>query len=487
MNSDFYNAYKRIIRKLINSDGIEKLSCKERKKILKLLNNNPLVDTPIKPSEKINPFELYYTLYLPEYTDAISKRKATSVSFKYFLDSNQSQAAAVGHYNAMSVRTLSNFDGTQRIKNMYIMFCGFRSPADPDSNDKDNNGKIIQRDLRRMYLETFEITRVDDNGVSIGGMSGQLHYRDEGSGTATSAPKLVFPISHAYGIWENYKNGYIDWNYENSGLYLRRLVVNPPGNQAKAWAALSSETALVVAGYETIMGSTEHTLDGSRENVRTGETNLGRLIADSTLWFAQKYAVNNSIGFSVDIALKHAGGILKNISGPTINRLDIGSALIYNDVLVISQLNANQLVATIENSLSRHPSADGRFLQVAGVSIEFGTENPGIEGASTLDKPSRITNMSVTRANGSIDKVVVDGSIQGDVGRLFGIAFNNYMLVGGDGYSSFVEESSNNANARKVFRTKIGEQIILEKYIIEELRGKVDLPIILNNSRIVRK
>lgn len=484
MNSDFYNAYKHIIRKIIKSGGIEKLSCKEKKKILKLLKDNPLVDKPtIKPSEKINPFELYYTLYLPQYSDAISKRRSTSVSFKYVLDSTQSQAAGVGHFNAMSVRTLSNSDGTQRMKNMYIMFKGFRTPNDADSNEKDNNGNIIQKDLRRMYLEEYTITKFDDNGVNIGGISGQLHYRDEGSGTATSVSKLIFPIYNAYGIWENYKNGYIDWNYDNSGLYLRKLIVNPPGNQTKPWDALSSETALVVAAYKTIVGTTNNILDGSLENVRTRETNLGRLVADSTLWFAKKYAVDNSIGFNVDVALKHAGGILKNISGPNITRYDIGSAFLYNDLLVIAQLDANQLVATIENSISRHPKADGRFLQVAGISIEFDPAKPGIEGASTLEKPSRIINMSVTRSNGDIDNVVVNGSTQGDVTRLFGVAFNNYMLVGGDGYSSFVEVSSN--SARKVVRTKVGEQSIFEQYIIKGLSGKVDLPVILNNSRII--
>jgi hypothetical protein len=43
MESDFFKAYKYIIRKIITSDGIENLTYKEKKKILKILNENPLI------------------------------------------------------------------------------------------------------------------------------------------------------------------------------------------------------------------------------------------------------------------------------------------------------------------------------------------------------------------------------------------------------------------------------------------------------------
>lgn len=483
MKSDFFKAYKCIIRKIITSDGIENLSCKERKKILKLLNENPLLDAPsTKPPVKINPFELYYSLYLYEYTESIKKRKTSSVSFKYLLDSSQSQASGIGHYNAMSVRALTNSDGSQRIRNMYITFKGFRSPNDVDSNEKDENGVIIKRDLKRLYLEEYEITKIDDNGVNIGELSGQLQYQDEGTGTATSVSRLIFPISHACGIWKEYKGGYIDWHYDNTGLYLRKLIVNPPDNEDKAWANFSSETALVVDGYKTIVGFTANILDGSRQNIRTRETNLGRMMADSALWFAKKYAMNNYIGFNVDIALKNSGAIRNNISGPTITRSDIMSVSTFNDFLVIMQVDANQLVAVMENSISRYPSADGRFLQIAGITIEFDPTKPGVEGAVTLETPSRITNMSVTRENGKVvDKVVENGSIQGDVTRLFGVAINNYMFIEGDGYS-FMNVATN--SARKIVKTKTGEQSILEKYITEELKKNVNLPSSLNDPRI---
>ena len=43
MKSEFYKAYKYIIKKIIKSNGIENLKCKEKRKLLKLLNENPIL------------------------------------------------------------------------------------------------------------------------------------------------------------------------------------------------------------------------------------------------------------------------------------------------------------------------------------------------------------------------------------------------------------------------------------------------------------
>lgn len=58
----------------------------------------------------------------------------------------------------------------------------------------------------------------------------------------------------------------------------------------------------------TIIGTTAYPLDGERTAVRSLETNLGRLVADSTLWFSQHIAEANNIP-PAQIALKNSGGI----------------------------------------------------------------------------------------------------------------------------------------------------------------------------------
>ena len=54
-SSDFYNAYKYIITKLVKSNGIENLSCKDKNKMLKLLRKNPLLVGPQGPTKPVDP------------------------------------------------------------------------------------------------------------------------------------------------------------------------------------------------------------------------------------------------------------------------------------------------------------------------------------------------------------------------------------------------------------------------------------------------
>ena len=181
-------------------------------------------EVPVEPKKEIPDLVLYYCLFLPAYP---GEYVSTSVSTTYVAESKQTQASKVGHYNAISVRTLCTKDGVA-IPNEYIMFKGFRTPNDEDSNEMVVNGEPIIRNVKRMYFEEFEITILDDEGNNIGGLGGQLHYQDEGTGTTTSVPVLNFPIMQAYGIYSEYLHGNINWQYDNEGIYLRTLTVSPP-------------------------------------------------------------------------------------------------------------------------------------------------------------------------------------------------------------------------------------------------------------------
>ena len=48
-NSDFFKTYKHIIKTILYSDGIENLSDKDKKNLLKRLRNNPLEPGPAGP------------------------------------------------------------------------------------------------------------------------------------------------------------------------------------------------------------------------------------------------------------------------------------------------------------------------------------------------------------------------------------------------------------------------------------------------------
>ncbi len=238
-----------------------------------------------------------------------------------------------------------------------------------------------------------------------------------------------------------------------------------------------TETALIQEQFE-VVGETATVLNGERIDVRGIETNLGRLAADSTLWFAQ----NEFPELDVDVALKNGGGIRATIDGPNITRFGVASALAFDNQLSIVELTADQLLATMENAVSRVPAADGRFPQVAGMTLEYDASLEGVSDEMSLEEASRIQSLVVTRADGTEDVLVEDGEVQGDLDRTFVVATNSFLLTGGDGYNAFTAA----AEANGAEETELGERQILIDYIQEELGGEVDIASPPEEPRVVR-
>lgn len=217
------------------------------------------------------------------------------------------------------------------------------------------------------------------------------------------------------------------------------------------------------------VGTTTETLNGLRVDVRTRETNLGRLAADSSIWAAQAFLDANGIAETVDMALKNGGGIRDTIFGPEITELLVESALAFDNKLAIVELTAEELLATIENSFSRVPAADGRFPQLSGLSVTFDPSNPGLEGQVSTSGPSRVVEMAQVDSTGTVvDTIVTGGVLQGDFTRTFVMATNSFLTTGGDGYASL-------AAAPTIATTTLGEQQILKDYIAMELGGSVSI------------
>jgi len=268
------------------------------------------------------------------------------------------------------------------------------------------------------------------------------------------------------------------------------VATNEPGQQAlaslvgdEAVAAKADVVAVneaiqqtdLIQDALTVVGSTDFPLNGTRADVRSRETNLGRLAADSTVWFTQQQFP----GASVDVALKNGGGIRDDIDGPSITRLTVQAALAFDNTLTVLELTADQLIATMENAVSRVPAADGRFPQIAGMELEYDASQPGLQGQTSVATPSRVQRLVVSRSDGSTDVVVDGGVTQGDLSRSFVLATNSFTATGGDGYAAF-------AIAPRVAETAIGEQQILEEYIQQALGGVVSIPDPPADPRVVR-
>ena len=276
-------------------------------------------------------------------------------------------------------------------------------------------------------------------------------------------------------------NGEItSYDADNSGP----VPTNDEGVAAlRAWTSGDAVAdPVVVSTYEALLatdelnaafaevGTTTDSLNGVRADIRSRETNLGRLAADSTLWYANQYLEEIGETKRADIALKNGGGIRDTIAGLSpITQLQVNAALAFDNKLTIMDLTGAEFLAIVENGVSRAPALDGRFPHFAGAELDFVTYRPGIEEALSLSEASRVQNLTVNRDDGSTVELVSDFSVNADaLEETFTLATNNYQAGGGDGYQAFVPLENK-------IETVIGEQEILATYISEELAGAVDI------------
>jgi 5'-nucleotidase/UDP-sugar diphosphatase len=118
-----------------------------------------------------------------------------------------------------------------------------------------------------------------------------------------------------------------------------------------------------------IIGFSEVGLNGVRGDIRTRETNLGNLCADSLLWQARSLAGDFGVPLA-DVAIQNGGGIRNDsiIPAGDLSELDTFDVLPFsNFVTLIEGIPADQFKEVLENAVSRvSPSPSGRFAQIAG-------------------------------------------------------------------------------------------------------------------------
>ncbi|MCK5779628.1 MAG: 5'-nucleotidase C-terminal domain-containing protein [Psychrilyobacter sp.] len=154
-----------------------------------------------------------------------------------------------------------------------------------------------------------------------------------------------------------------------------------------------------------VVGETDITLDGERNNVRAGETNLGDMITEAVLFETK-----------ADAVITNGGGIRASIQKGTITRGDIISVLPFGNYVIVKEMSGQALKDGIENGIQSYPDARGSFPHVAGITFKF---DP------TKEVGNKVYELTFT--NG--EKVMMD--------KMYNVATNDFMAVGGDQYESF--------------------------------------------------
>ena len=150
-----------------------------------------------------------------------------------------------------------------------------------------------------------------------------------------------------------------------------------------------------------LVGKTAVKLDGEREQVRGGETNLANIITDAMIKAS-----------GAELAITNGGGIRASIETGDITKGDVIKVLPFGNYLVLKEVKGIDILNALEHGVVSYPELAGGFPQVGGMIFK-------------LD-PSK-------EAGKRISDVMIGGKPL-DINRTYKLATNDFMAAGGDGY-----------------------------------------------------
>ncbi|OLT46611.1 bifunctional metallophosphatase/5'-nucleotidase [Saccharomonospora sp. CUA-673] len=184
----------------------------------------------------------------------------------------------------------------------------------------------------------------------------------------------------------------------------------------------------------TTVATSEVPLNGVRNAVRSEETNLGNLVADSLLWAGRQRADEFGVA-EPQVGIQNGGGIRNDSTLPAgditaLNTYEV--APFSNFVAVVPEVPRETLRQLLERGVAALPSASGAFMQVAGVEFTY-DENAAAQvvdenTGEILEPGERVQD--VTLADGT--QIVSGGEVVD--GPAVSVATNDFSARGGDGY-----------------------------------------------------
>jgi len=192
------------------------------------------------------------------------------------------------------------------------------------------------------------------------------------------------------------------------------------------------------------LGQTQTALNSQTGEVRTRETTMGNLIADALREALQ-----------ADVALINGGGIRGNRlyeAGTTLTRRDILQELPFGNPGVLVELSGADLLAALENGVSQVENKAGRFPQVSGLRLTY---NPG--------KPAGSRVLDVQIGGKALDRTAT-----------YRVASNDFLLKGGDGYSSLSKSKVLiDASGGTLMATTVMRYITAKGSVAPQLEGRI--------------
>ncbi len=213
---------------------------------------------------------------------------------------------------------------------------------------------------------------------------------------------------------------------------------------------------VLVSKDANIAGSTSVFLNGTRDSVRTEETNLGDLTADANLY------ATRLLDPTVSISLKNGGGIRDNIGAVSsaggssqvqklpppanplanklngqVSQLDVENSLRFNNGLAMVTLTADQLKQVLEWGVaSTGPNqTPGVFPQISGMSFSYDITKAArtVDATGIVTNPGqRIQTLAIADDQGKTKDILVQGgALQGDPNRTYRMVALDFNILPG--------------------------------------------------------
>lgn len=218
---------------------------------------------------------------------------------------------------------------------------------------------------------------------------------------------------------ENKSNSYYTDFYTHVGKDLRDIEED--ATIKEYIDNLSSEIEPLKA---EVIGHTNVKLEGTREEVRTRQTNLSTIIANA-MRDAAIEALPQDSGFTAEdvVTLTNGGGIRDSIlvqaegkEDGAITKGEVLTVLPFGNTVTVIEVTGQQIYEALKFGTDAYPDTKGAYPQVAGMTFDIYVNEEG----KAID----------------VGNILISGNPI-DLNKTYVLATNDFIAVGGDGYTMF--------------------------------------------------
>jgi len=293
--------------------------------------------------------------------------------------------------------------------------------AEIDALEEEGVDKIIL--LSHSGYQTDLVIAINTEGLDliVGGHSNTLLGDMEGAAgpypTMTNGVPIV--TAFAYGKYL----GEVELTFDDDGNVTevsgQPVLLDASVAEDEAVKARLAELAQPLDEVrQEVVAEATAPIEGDRSFCRAMECEMGNLIADAIL--------DRTRDQGIQIVFQNGGGIRASIDAGEITKGEVLTVLPFQNLLSTFYIPGSAVKEALENAVLQYddPDATGRFAQTAGMKYTITPSN---------EFGNRISDIMVEE-NGEFVPLEMD--------KMYGVAANDFLRRGGDGYEMFVDAES---------------------------------------------